>query len=756
MTRQITARAIFLSLLFCLCASSGWAQPNVIQAENAKPGTTDWQLTAPADAPTVEGYASHASVNRGDTIRFFVSSAAPTYTLAIYRIGWYGGAGGRLVHSATLPGSKQATPPVNSITGLIECNWNESYRVTVPNTADKTDWASGIYLAKLTPSAGTQSYIIFVVRDDSSVSPYLFQSAPTTSQAYNNWGGKSLYPYNSTNNAPARKVSFDRPYARSSFWGGAGNFTEWELGFARFMERTGYDVSYITNLDLHANGSLLLRHRSFVAAGHDEYWSYPMKSAAHAARAQGVHLGFFGSNQTYWQVRFEPSAKGEANRTMVGYKDVAQTEDPLALDADRNNDKFITARFRDLESMFGVVDSVAQPENGLVGVMYHGSPFNGDVVVSDPSHWVFAGTGVSNGSRFTGLLGYETDAVADNGYSPPQLRKLSESPDPWGSSHMTTYTTNTGAIVFATGSNQWSWGLDNFSGRNLENEAVKQATRNIFSRFAALPLAVPTNVVSSTSGQSVNLSWSGPAGATSFNVFRSLTAGAQGFTAYRTGLTVPSFTEAGLTNGSYFYKITAANGETESAQSLEVSATLGAAPPPPAPTCTYPSWVEGRQYAAGSIVTYTDGKLYRAKFANPGYNPTISTYFWEAYVCTSTPPPPPPGCSYPNWVDGTPYAAGAIVTYTDGKLYRAKFANPGYNPTVSTYFWEVYFCTTTPPPTPTPTPTPACSYPGWVNGRQYAAGAIVTYTDGKLYRAKFANPGYDPTISTYYWAAYTC
>ena len=111
MTRPISIRAAFSGVVFCLCASFGWAQPNVIQAENAKPGTADWQLTAPADAPTVEGYASHTSVNRGETIRFFVSSDAPTYTLAIYRMGWYGGDGGRLVHSATLPGSRQTTPP---------------------------------------------------------------------------------------------------------------------------------------------------------------------------------------------------------------------------------------------------------------------------------------------------------------------------------------------------------------------------------------------------------------------------------------------------------------------------------------------------------------------------------------------------------------------------------------------------------------------------------------------------------------------
>ena len=109
---------------------------------------------------------------------------------------------------------------------------------------------------------------------------------------------------------------------------------------------------------------------------------------------------------------------------------------------------------------------------------------------------------------------------------------------------------------------------------------------------------------------------------------------------------------------------------------------------------------------------------------------------------------------------GGQYAAGSIVTYSDGKLYRAKFANPGYIPTVSTYFWEAYVCTVTPTPSPTqtpiPTPPPACSFPNWVSGRQYAAGAIVTYTDGNLYRAKFANPGYIPTVSTYFWARYTC
>jgi chitodextrinase len=753
------SRALFL--LFWCCCSVSWGQQNVIQTENAKPGTSSWRLTAPSDTPTVEGYASHTSVNRGETIRFFVSSAAPTYTLSIYRMGWYGGQGARLMNTVTLAGVKQPTPQPDPVTGLIECNWPESLRITIPNTADKTDWASGIYLVKLSPntasapSAGTESHIIFVVRDDSSRATYLYQSTATTSQAYNNWGGKSLYTFNSVG-GPARKVSFNRPYARSGFFGGSGNFLNWEVYMVNFLEREGYDVSYVANLDLHTNGGQLLNHRAFLVAGHDEYWSYQMKSAAHAAQAQGVHFGFFTANEAYWQVRFEPSSTGEPNRTMVGYKEGAQSQDPLALDADPANNKFITARFRDLKPIFGVTDSVAQPENGLVGVMYHGDPFNGDMVVSEATNWVYRGSGVINSTRFVGLLGYETDAIADNGFSPPQLRKIADSPDTFGGSHMATYTTPAGSIVFATGTVQWSWGLDNYSFRNLESEAVKQATRNVLARFAAAPLATPGNVQAAAAAQAINLNWTPPAGATSFNIYRSQAPASQGTTPYRTGLSASSFSDTALpasgtsASATYYYVVTAANSATESAQSAEVSATVGTQPPPPA--CSFPNWVSGTQYAAGAIVTFTDGKFYRAKFANPGYIPTVSTFYWEPFVCPAA-PPPPQACSFPSWVSGTQYAAGSIVTFTDGKFYRAKFANPGYIPTVSTFFWEPYVCPASPPPPP---PPQACSFPAWVSGRQYAAGAIVSYTDGNLYRAKFANPGYIPTVSTFYWERYTC
>lgn len=111
-----------------------------------------------------------------------------------------------------------------------------------------------------------------------------------------------------------------------------------------------------------------------------------------------------------------------------------------------------------------------------------------------------------------------------------------------------------------------------------------------------------------------------------------------------------------------------------------------------AAVCIKPAaWVIGQQYAAGAHVSYSDGLSYVAKFANPGYNPTISTYFWAPVACSVA--PPSPACAKPAaWVIGQQYAAGARVSYSDGLSYVAKFANPGYNPTISTYFWAPVAC----------------------------------------------------------------
>ena len=271
---------------------------NPVLSENTKRGTSAWQLVNPATNHEIEGYASLTSVNRGGQISLFVSTTDPLYTIEVYRMGWYGGAGARLVAGPfTRAGVSQTDPLPDVLNGnLVQCDWTDPYTLAITgNPDDPTDWCSGIYLAKLTGSlTGKQSYIIFVVRDDDRPSDYLFQSSFSTFEAYNIWGGYSLYQYNS---AQAPKVSFDRPFGYSStaafrypgaqFGVGAGEFLSntqpdtqfnpglssagWEYNMVRFLEREGYDVTYCTDVDTHENGDRLLSHRAFLEVGHPEY-----------------------------------------------------------------------------------------------------------------------------------------------------------------------------------------------------------------------------------------------------------------------------------------------------------------------------------------------------------------------------------------------------------------------------------------------------------------------------------------------------
>ena len=118
------------------------------------------------------------------------------------------------------------------------------------------------------------------------------------------------------------KVSFDRPYDQ---WDGAGCFFDWDFPMIRWLEREGYNVTYVTDVDAHAGTRYLPGRRVLLSVGHDEYWSKEMRDSWEAARDQGYALAFFGGNDIYWQVRYEPSAAGAAQRVLVCYKDADPT-----------------------------------------------------------------------------------------------------------------------------------------------------------------------------------------------------------------------------------------------------------------------------------------------------------------------------------------------------------------------------------------------------------------------------------------------
>jgi hypothetical protein len=490
---------------------------NPIQAENARAGTTDWQLHDSADNQEIEGYANLTSVNRGGAIKFYVNTHDSAYTIEVFRMGWYGGLGGRReTQPVTLPGIAQPMPSPDPVTGMVECNWTSQYTLTTSNPSDPTDWVSGVYLARLTGlDSGKNSWIIFLVRDDSRASALLYQLPFTTFQAYNEWGGESLYDYNSTNAVPAVKVSFNRPYAADR-WNGAGDFFDFAYSLLQFMEQQGYDVSYTGSVDTHTTPSLLLRHNGFVSAAHDEYWSWEMRQNITAARDAGINLGFFGANDVYWQIRFEPSPiTGDANRTVVGYKD-SWPMDPMA--ANPSTYYLITNRWRDDNATLPGL-----PEDALLGEMYNeDEPMSVDVVIGNTSSFIFNGSGLAPDAHLTNLVGYEADRLYFN--APVGTQQITHSPYTFTDgtvqySDITLYQAASGATVFDTGSMQWNWGLaQGVQSQSFVSPGAQQITKNVLARLSTPPTPPSVYVglrgaaTGSTASASTQLSVAAPAG----------------------------------------------------------------------------------------------------------------------------------------------------------------------------------------------------------------------------------------------------
>ncbi|HWC09772.1 MAG TPA: N,N-dimethylformamidase beta subunit family domain-containing protein, partial [Acidimicrobiales bacterium] len=437
--------------------------------ENRKPGSADWHLSGPLSRGDIEGYADATSVNRGQRVRLFVSTTAATYRVHAYRIGWYGGSQGRLVWtSEVLPGVRQPSATVDPTTNMAEARWAASLSVDVDRS-----WPPGNYLFKLVGDNGYSQYVPLTVRDDSSRAVLLVVNAVTTWQAYNRWGGHSLYEGidrfgNATASARAQVVSFDRPYENDS---GSGDYLGNELPMVSLLEKEGYDVAYWTDIDLHSRVDQLANHKALLTLGHDEYWTKEMRDGVEAARDRGMNLAFFGANAVFRAIRLDPSELGP-HRRQVNYR-VASADPLYGVDDSR-----VTVSWRE--------PPLDRPESTLIGAFYQCNPVKADFVVADASAWVFAGSGLRTGDRIPDLVGPEYDRYDVNAPAPPgPVQVLAHSPVRCGGrasySDMTYYSTRSGAGVLATGTNWWISRLDPACppAEGCFDERVAHVTRNI-------------------------------------------------------------------------------------------------------------------------------------------------------------------------------------------------------------------------------------------------------------------------------------
>ena len=469
---------------------------NPVRKENKNTGTSDWQLTRTrvdrsdgCRCQAIEGYCSRQSVAAGEKLQIKVSTQpASKFQIEIFRTGYYGGCGARLMTKfGPLEGKPQPVPTPDART-MHECNWEPSVEFTIPD-----DWLSGVYLGRLTtlPDSGDkpywQSYVVFIVRDQRSVD-ILFQCSDNTWQAYNGWPYKSsVYTHPKGGQGPWADVSFDRPYGREAQYSGivndplsigSGAYLTFEFPMAYWLEKEGYDVSYCSNSDM-VSPDRGLKCKAFISIGHDEYWDIRQYRSVEKMRDEGVSLMFLSGNSICWVSPFRASSSGQPNRIIFrggpyggDYKYAVESEKAHGPFPERGPDEGYLMGGRNI-----------QPVNG-----------GGDWIIVKPDHWMFKGTGVKKGDRIPGLIGWEYHG------DPPAIPGLEvvaegtawvggEKPQQWCS---TIYSGPKGNIIFNASTIFWCQDLSMPPGHTLPwshwsrphgpDERVQKITQNILRR----------------------------------------------------------------------------------------------------------------------------------------------------------------------------------------------------------------------------------------------------------------------------------
>ncbi len=343
--------------------------------------------------PWIEGYCSHTSIRAGRRMTFHISTNPPSrFTIDIYRLGYYGGTGGRLMRRlGPFAGSVQPDPEMGP-RRLRDCDWEPNVLLEIPE-----DWPSGVYVGKLTAERdGWQSYVIFILRDQRPAD-FVFQCSDTTWQAYNRWPSQfSLYDdgENIWYWGNEVSVSFNRPYGKycqildAPLSTGSGEFFLWEFPLAYWMEEQGYDVTYVSNLDTHFGTAGLGRAAGFLSVGHDEYYSLEMFTQLREAIASGLNVGFLSGNTCCGRIELQPDFRGDL-RTFERV-DFYGPRDPIPI-----------AGMEKLPHR--------SPSSGLLVGARNLGPWTGgaDWICVKPDHWLFAGTGMKRGDGIPGLVGWE-------------------------------------------------------------------------------------------------------------------------------------------------------------------------------------------------------------------------------------------------------------------------------------------------------------------------------------------------------------
>ena len=380
-----------------------------VATENALPGTTKWRITGAPASGFIEGFTDTTYANAGQAVALYVSTSAANFHVEAYRIGYYQGAGARLVWaSPDYVGQQQPACPLSTDVNMVACdNWSQSLSIQVTQA-----FPQGDYLLKLIGSGNEQSYVPLTVWDPASKATYVVKNDVFTWQSWNPYGGYDFYAGTgngvgggSIGHCPAniyppcarsRVVSYDRPYG---YGNGAADFLTYEAPLVRFAEQHNLDVTYVNDLTVQQNPTLLAQHHALLSLGHDESWSYGERTAVTTAMGAGLNVAFFGAAAILGHVRTQASPLG-ADRELVDYRDA--NADPLR---GNGNPGDVTGN---------TWSSTGMPGAAVIGEAYNGTLNQGvraPLAVADPNAWIFAGTGLSGGSVVPGVIVSDVDSL---------------------------------------------------------------------------------------------------------------------------------------------------------------------------------------------------------------------------------------------------------------------------------------------------------------------------------------------------------
>lgn len=488
---------------------------NPVVVENQLPGSSDWFVPYPqwAMSHEVEGYTDKPSYNAGDSVDVKVSSLTSPVQWTLYRTGWYAGLGARTILAGQTGASAQPLPPTSTWDVPCEPQWPTTFSIALP--ADAT---SGVYAIKLAtggPGTGATAkafLMTFVVRNDARHADLVFQRSDFTDAMYNNWDGATNR--SSWYGDHPQWISLDRVTRSAAGWlyPYSGGYFNYEYSMVRFLEREGYDVTYVSNLDVHENPHALERANAFLSVGHDEYWSPQMRDQIEGARDRGMHLAFFSSDTCDGVLRFRPDDPHTFSVTTTTATATNRARDEW-------NNKPVNVSLPPDQN----------PEDTLTGTHYAGwcvqphpdcayDPFaklieTDALTISATTHPILRNVALDGNGALPSVMGYEYEAPYSRAtplpIAPVTIGSAAAIPAsilPFGGPPVVVaYQAKSGARVFNAGSMHWSHALDGWSGRtafrnsggerecahgdsdcfDVENAAVQQLTVNVLDDMEA-------------------------------------------------------------------------------------------------------------------------------------------------------------------------------------------------------------------------------------------------------------------------------